>query len=295
MQNKYIITSALLITLFLGTGAQGQTLPGLGVEAGMENSLSDVMTGTNQRKPVDFPARSSLDSLELAPLPGIYETNMPGPQPMAESVSVNDLPSEKLLGRLTPEIFQEMAELERDAAYLELQNRKQNAKNSLEAARAQYRQARLTEIEQREKLVRERIQWWQEQEKLRQEAEKERQEAEDIKNQMAETEALKAQLEGEKAARDAEKEKEKEVETLVEQGENEEIEPVEEEEVRYALVDVKGTRGNLTARVKNLETDEISTVKVGDTLNGEVITSVSFDTVIVDRKGIEYIIRFPSV
>ena len=294
MQNKYIITSALLMALFLGTGAQGQTLPGLGVEAGMENSLSDVMTGTNQRKPVDFPARSSLDSLELAPLPGIYETNMPGPQPMAESVSVNDLPSEKLLGRLTPEIFQEMAELERDAAYLELQNRKQNAKNSLEAARAQYRQARLTEIEQREKLVRERIQWWQEQEKLRQEAEKERQEAEDIKNQMAETEALKAQLEGEKAARDAEKEKEKEVETLVEQGENEEIEPVEEE-VRYALVDVKGTRGNLTARVKNLETDEISTVKVGDTLNGEVITSVSFDTVIVDRKGIEYIIRFPSV
>ncbi|MBO7483784.1 MAG: hypothetical protein J6T55_01510 [Alphaproteobacteria bacterium] len=294
MQNKYIITSALLMALFLGTGAQGQTLPGLGVEAGMENSLSDVMTGTNQRKPVDFPARSSLDSLELAPLPGIYETNMPGPQPMAESVSVNDLPSEKLLGRLTPEIFQEMAELERDAAYLELQNRKQNAKNSLEAARAQYRQARLTEIEQREKLVRERIQWWQEQEKLRQEAEKERQEAEDIKNQMAETEALKAQLEGEKAARDAEKEKEKEVETLVEQGENEEIEPVEEE-VRYALVDVKGTRGNLTARVKNLETDEISTVKVGDTLNGEVITSVSFDTVIMDRKGIEYIIRFPSV
>ena len=294
MQNKYIITSALLMALFLGTGAQGQTLPGLGVEAGMENSLSDVMTGTNQRKPVDFPARSSLDSLELAPLPGIYETNMPGPQPMAESVSVNDLPSEKLLGRLTPEIFQEMAELERDAAYLELQNRKQNAKNSLEAARAQYRQARLTEIEQREKLVRERIQWWQEQEKLRQEAEKERQEAEDIKNQMAETEALKAQLEGEKAARDAEKEKEKEVETLVEQGENEEIEPVEEE-VRYALVDVKGTRGNLTARVKNLETDEISIVKVGDTLNGEVITSVSFDTVIMDRKGIEYIIRFPSV
>ncbi len=294
MQNKYIITSALLMALFLGTGAQGQTLPSLGVEAGMENSLSDVMTGTNQRKPVDFPARSSLDSLELAPLPGIYETNMPGPQPMAESVSVNDLPSEKLLGRLTPEIFQEMAELERDAAYLELQNRKQNAKNSLEAARAQYRQARLTEIEQREKLVRERIQWWQEQEKLRQEAEKERQEAEDIKNQMAETEALKAQLEGEKAARDAEKEKEKEVETLVEQGENEEIEPVEEE-VRYALVDVKGTRGNLTARVKNLETDEISTVKVGDTLNGEVITSVSFDTVIMDRKGIEYIIRFPSV
>ena len=294
MQNKYIITSALLMALFLGTGAQGQTLPGLGVEAGMENSLSDVMTGTNQRKPVDFPARSSLDSLELAPLPGIYETNMPGPQPMAESVSVNDLPSEKLLGRLTPEIFQEMAELERDAAYLELQNRKQNAKNSLEAARAQYRQARLTEIEQREKLVRERIQWWQEQDKLRQEAEKERQEAEDIKNQMAETEALKAQLEGEKAARDAEKEKEKEVETLVEQGENEEIEPVEEE-VRYALVDVKGTRGNLTARVKNLETDEISTVKVGDTLNGEVITSVSFDTVIMDRKGIEYIIRFPSV
>ena len=103
---------------------------------------------------------------------------------------------------------------------------------------------------------------------------------------------VKAQIESEQAAAQERAEKEASEE---EPEEPDEIEPVEPAEVRYALIDVKGTRGNLTARVKNLETEEVSTVKVGDSLNGEVITSISFDTVIVDRKGIEYLIKFPAV
>ena len=292
MQNKYFITAVLLTTLLLGTGlrAQEASVSNAGTE---EGGLSDLMSNSNQRKPVDFPARSSLDSLELAPLPGIYETDMSGPQPMAPSVSVNDLPSEKLLGRLTPEIFQEMAEIERDTAYLKLQQEKQNVRNALESSRAQYRQARLDEIAKREDLVRTRISWWQEQEKLRQAAEKERSESEEVKNKIAEIEALKAQLEGERAAAAA-RAKDAETENRDEE-EEEQIEPVEPEEIKYSLVDVKGTRGNLIARVKNLDTAEVSTVKVGDNLNGEVITNISFDSVVVDRKGIEYIIKFPAV
>ncbi len=294
MQNKHV--SLIVLTAFLmATDVMAQEVDLLAdtktgtlvSESETLDSLSDLSADISQKKTVDFPPRSSLDSMELAPLPGIYETDMNGPQPMAESVSVNDLPSEQLLGRLTPEVFQEMAELERDNAYLKLQIQKQEMKNSLEQARAQYRQARLDEIDKREGVVRNRIQWWQEQEKLRQEVEKERQAAEEVKNKMAEAEALKAQLEAEAANQNREQIKE------LEEEENEELLPTTPAVVLYSLVNVKGTRGNLTARVKNIATDEIQTVKVGDKLNGEVITAITSETVVVDRNGMEYVIQFP--
>ena len=115
MQNRKIYLGILLATSLLS----GQVLA-QGVEAGdvPVDPLSDFSSDMAQKKTVDFPPRSSLDSIELAPLPGVNETNISGPQPMAESVSINDMPSEQLLGRLTPEVFQEMAELERDNAFL---------------------------------------------------------------------------------------------------------------------------------------------------------------------------------
>ena len=114
MQNKHISLKIMLATLLVGTGAMAQEVDLLGtettvpVEENATDTLSDFSAGVSQKKTVDFPARSSLDSMELAPLPGIYETNITGPQPMAESVSVNDTPSEQLLGRLTPEVFQDV-------------------------------------------------------------------------------------------------------------------------------------------------------------------------------------------
>ncbi|MGN0919315.1 MAG: hypothetical protein ACI4OR_00940 [Alphaproteobacteria bacterium] len=299
MQNKYI--SLIALTAFLtATGVSAQeadfmaeqtpTETAVALDENSLDSLSDFSAGVSQKKTVDFPPRSSLDSMELAPLPGIYETNMTGPQPMAESVSINDTPSEQLLGRLTPEVFQEMAELERDSAYLKLQIQKQEMKNALEQARAQYRQARLDEIDKRESVVRNRIQWWQEQEKLRQEVEKERQQAEETKNQLAETEALKAQLEAEAAAAATKADQSVDEETVS----DEDLLPATPAVVLYSLVNVKGTRGNLTARVKNIATNELLNVKVGDKLNGEVVTAITSETVIVDRNGTEYIIQFPS-
>ena len=290
MQNKHISLKIMLATLLIGTGAMAQEADLLGtettvpVEENATDTLSDFSAGVSQKKTVDFPARSSLDSMELAPLPGIYETNVNGPQPMAESVSINDTPSEQLLGRLTPEVFQEMAELERDKAYLKLLTEKEEAKNDLERKRAQYRQDRLDEIANREKIIRERIQWWQEQEKIRQELEKERQAAEEVKNQMAEAEALRAQLEAEATV----------VKNQEDEGLEEELTPTTSATVLYELVNVKGTRGNLVAQVKNIATNEISSVKVGDTLNGEIITAITSDNVVVDRNGTEYLIKFPN-
>ena len=128
-------------------------------------------------------------------------------------------------------------------------------------------------------------------EKIRQEMEKERAEAEEVKNKMAEAEALKAQMAAEAAAAAAVAENEGNEEEVPE---DDNLEPAVPEVVLYSLVDVKGTRGNLTARIKNIANDEITSVKVGDNLNGEVITSITSESVIVDRKGTEYVIKFPA-
>ena len=277
MQNKQISLKVFLASLLIGTAVFAQELE----FEGAQDSLSDFSAGIGQKKTVDFPARSSLGAMELAPLPGIYETNVNGPQPMAESVSINDTPSEQLLGRLTPEVFQEMAELERDKAYLKLLTEKEDAKNDLERKRAQYRQDRLAEIKQREELIRERIQWWQEQEKLRQEMEKERQEAEELKAQLEEAEALQ---EGKGTV----KEQPPEIE-------EEDLPPEDALDVSsYELVNVKGTRGNLIAQIRNISTDEISSVKVGDSLSGEIVTAITLDNVVIDHDGTEYLIKFSN-
>ena len=60
----------------------------------------------------------------------------------------------------------------------------------------------------------------------------------------------------------------------------------------YVLVDVKGTRGNLQARVKNTASNQITAVRTGENLFGEVVTSVMPDSVILLRDNAEYVITF---
>jgi hypothetical protein len=60
----------------------------------------------------------------------------------------------------------------------------------------------------------------------------------------------------------------------------------------YVLVDVKGTRGNLQARVKNTATNQITSVRTGDSLFDEVVTAVTPDSVILLRDNAEYVITF---
>ena len=74
----------------------------------------------------------------------------------------------------------------------------------------------------------------------------------------------------------------------------EDLTPTTPSVIQYTLVDVKGTRGNLVARIKSLVTNEVTTVKVGDNLNGEVITAVTSEKVVVDKDGTEYVIKFSN-
>lgn len=243
----------------------------------------DVVPDLAGKQAVDFPARTSLDTLELAPLPGIYETDITGPAPLAASVSTKDMPSERLLGRLTPEVFQEMAELERDNTFLKLQIQKATMKNDLEKLRANYRQARLDEIAKREDVVRTRIQWWQEQEKIRQDLEAQRLAAENLKAENEEKNAeetlAKAQNDEDEIPEDIEK-----------------IASEEPTKSAYMLLGISGIRDGLSARIKNIETGRLSTIQVGDNLtDGSVVDSIGSSEVILKKNNKRSILTFEDM
>lgn len=227
---------------------------------------------------VDFPNRPSLGTLELAPLPGINETAVGGPSPMAQSVSGKDLPSEQLLGRITPEVFQEMADLERGNTFLKLQLEKEKLKNDLEKLKSTYREQRLNEIAKREDVVRSRIQWWQEQERLRLEIEKKQAEEAELARKAAEQEATlnQAREEAMKRLGQPVAATDNNTETTVA-----DVVPQTMEEL-YTLDSIRGIGKNLTARLKS-KTDGMEwVVKKDDILpSGHVVKEIKKDMITV--------------
>ena len=293
MQNKFLFKVVCLGAFLFASFAYAQAPEDLtdgsaSTTTSVEQSTSNT-PDLSDRQAVDFPARTSLDSMELAPLPGIYETDITGPVPLAASVSTKDMPSERLIGVLTPEVFKEMAELERDNTFLKLQLQKEDNKNKLETLKANYRQARLSEISKREEVVRERIRWWQEQEKIRQDLENQRAALELAKIEQ-ENAALNAQKEAEQPAAET-KETEK-----AEEDDDEEEEPKEAVENLYTLVNITGTRGTLSARIKNEESGRFSTIQVGDKLtDGSVVESILPTQVILNKDGEKISLIFDDV
>lgn len=258
----------------------------------------------NTDKIVDFPGRPSLGAIEMATLPGINESLINGPTPMGESLSSKDMPSEQLLGRITTEVFHEMADLERGNVFLNLQKQKEELKNSLEDLKAKYRQARLEEIAKREDVVRSRINWWQEQENIRIEMERKKAETEAIEQQIAEAEELREKLRNEAIAErvsadsialetiktdneTVEQEPVKEVASVVEEKLSNSISvaPQAASEL-YSLIGVRGLKGKLTARLENKEDGSILTVKKGQKLKtGHKVVNIDRDTIQLSYAG----------
>ena len=267
-------------------------------------------TQVNSGEILDFPARTSLGELEMAPLPGIKESLITGPAPMAPSVSTKDMPSEQLLGRITSEVFQEMADLERGNVFLKLQMQKEQLKNDLEKLKATYRQTRLEEIAKREDVVRSRINWWQEQENVRLEMEKKKAETESIEQQIAEAEELRNKLRADAIA-EKEAKKEKEAKAAAEAASSSDAsdavdnaveEPVEEEikianiTDSHSLLTVRGMKGKLSATLQNLGDNSTIVVKVGDKLStGHIIKKIEKDMVIFDANEREDVLVLKPV
>ncbi len=266
----------------------------------------------NTDRIVDFPGRPTLGSIEMATLPGINETLITGPAPMGKSLSAKDMPSEQLLGRITTEVFQEMADLERGNVFLNLQKQKEELKNSLEELRAKYRQARLEEIAKREDVVRSRINWWQEQENIRIEMERKKAETEAIEQQIVEAEELREKLRNEAIAEKmatpqnvvhseieptAQPEapvpaQEDTIEPEESVATNTLTQPVQTADELYSLIGVRGLKGRLTARLQNKEDGSVLNVKKGQRLKtGHKVIRIDRDTIQLSYAGrIEVII-----
>ena len=241
----------------------------------LEKELADV--STNSKTTVDFPARPSLGTLELAPLPGLNEKLITGPAPTEPSVSPKDFPSDQLFGRITSEIFQEMADLERGNTFLDLQKKKEALKNDLEKLKAAYRQTRLEEISKREDVVRSRIAWWQEQEKIRLELEKKNQEEAELEQKIAEAEALREQLRTEAL------EKSKDDPDSINTQLNVDAEKTSVAFIDlYAISSIKGVSGKLSAQLRDLKNNSVLVVRVDDTLpSGHTVKKITKDSIFV--------------
>ncbi len=298
MPNKTLtfVMSLVIGSLFLSAGVKAQTAEPApssesvdvqAAEAAAKEALNnELATPTlTDKTAVDFPNRQNLGTQELAVLPGINETDMTGPSPMAISVSKKDLPSEQLIGKITPEVFQEMADIERASTFLRLQKQKEELKNDLERTRAMYRQSRLEEIAKREEVVKERIKWWQEQEELR----------EELRQKKAETENIEQRIEEEKALREELRKKAlQRRETAETKGTTEEVtEEVGFVPTTYVLMGVRGMSDTLMAQLQDADTQAVITVKKNDVLpSGYVVSEITKDYVIISYGDLQTRVGF---
>ena len=239
---------------------------------------------------VDFPPRTSMETFEYASLPGIKETNITGPQPLktGNSLSAKDLPSEQLLGQITPEVFQEMADIERTNVFLKMQMQQEELKKSLENLKATYRQNRLDEIMKREDVIRSRIKWWQEQEKERLELEAKKAEAESLAQQIAEANALREELRKKALAKLEAKEGSGETTNDSEGTDDKTTTAVEK---MYRIESIKGKQGDVVARLKPKNSSDVIKVTVGSVLpSGHEVTDISSEKITLSLDGLEYYI-----
>lgn len=87
-------------------------------------------------------------------------------------------PSEQVLGKVSSDIFREMAEMERENSSLALQLKREQLRSEIDALKTSNRQMLFDEIERREKMTQARLEWELAQDLKRQEALERKQRAE---------------------------------------------------------------------------------------------------------------------
>ncbi len=292
MKNKFLSSLTVMTALsfcMAFASANAQTIP----------------TVTDEPTPVDFPQRSSLGEMKEAMLPNLSDSTIKNPSPMAVVVSKKAAPSEQLLGRITSEVFHEMADLERGNVFLKLQAQREQLKNDLEKLKASYRQARLDEIEKRENVIRTRVEWMQEQEQIRQEILEKKMQTELLEKQVEEAEARKDALQTTVVPPQ---------EQLIENDTTQEVKNVQFDEITQdapvapaepaapvevvvqapvdafppmTIMDIKGMKGKLTARLYG-DDGVVFSVKVGTVIpSGHKVKKISKSEVIFEKNGKE--------
>ncbi|MBR1777663.1 MAG: hypothetical protein IJ752_03650 [Alphaproteobacteria bacterium] len=96
----------------------------------------------------------------------------------AEASNFSTPPSEQILGRVSSDVFREMAEMERENSALMLQLKREKLRSEIDALKTSNRQMLFDEIERREKMTQARLEWELAQDLKRQEALERKQKAE---------------------------------------------------------------------------------------------------------------------
>ncbi len=121
---------------------------------------------------LDMPAPADV------PMPAPSLDIPPPPSAAPKGLSLSTPPNEQFLGKLSSDVFREMAEMERENNTLMLQLKQEQLRSEIDALKSAKRQTLFDEIERREKMTQARLEWELAQELKRQEALERRQRAE---------------------------------------------------------------------------------------------------------------------
>lgn len=119
------------------------------------------------------PAPAPAPAPSMAPPPMSY-----APSPASSQMSLSSAPTEQFLGKLSSDVFREMAEIEQENNTLMLQLKRDKLRSEIDALKTANRQTLFNEIERREKMTQARLEWELEQELKRQAAVERKQQAE---------------------------------------------------------------------------------------------------------------------
>ncbi len=188
---------------------------------------ADVPAAAVDAPAIETPAAEPQLSLD-APLPDAPAPTLDAaiPPPPADSVpapagldfgtpsggmNLSTPPSEQILGKVSSDIFREMAEMERENSTLMLQLKREQLRSEIDALKTSNRQMLFDEIERREKMTQARLEWELAQDLKRQEALERKQRAEirqkQIEAALKREEDRRIQKMKEEEAAQAEKEK----------------------------------------------------------------------------------------
>ncbi len=189
-------------------------------------------------------------------------------------------PSEKVVGSISKEVFQEMADLEKENVLLTLELKREELKNEINSVKAMQRQSLINEIEKRELAARARIEWEYEQEVKALELWEKRQKAE----------LLAKQIEGIVSGKSSEGGAVSGGAAVALVGEESQL-PVASE--IYFIVEIKGLGSDLVAKVADNEEKKVFFVKKGSFLpTGHEVLQINKDYVKLSMNGRDELLGF---
>lgn len=148
---------------------------------------------------------ASTDNMDVPPPPSADSSSSGG-------MSLTTPPSEQFLGKLSSDVFREMADMERENNKLMLQLKREQLRSEIDALKTANRQQLFDEIERREKMTQARLEWELAQELKRQEALERRQKAEIRQKQIEAALKREEDRRKEKAKKEEEERRKKEAE-----------------------------------------------------------------------------------